>query len=106
MMELYEKLEPDVKLADRKCFITGFPLNPRAFFGFSTDPDSMMLAFSDGISLPFLSSDLSATGRLRLLARQAQRQLSAYQKRPKAAGDEATRQLLTSRGAGLVLANQ
>ncbi|KAI5369549.1 Putative chloramphenicol acetyltransferase-like domain superfamily [Septoria linicola] len=106
MMELYEKLEPEIKLADRKCFITGFPLNPRAFFGFSTDPDSMMLAFSDGISLPFLSSDLSVAGRLRLLARQAQRQLSAYQKRPKAAGAEATRQFLTSRGAGLVLANQ
>ncbi|PIB01719.1 hypothetical protein CB0940_01731 [Cercospora beticola] len=106
MMELYEQREPDIPLNERKCFITGFPLNPRAFFGFENKPDSMMLAFSDGISLPFLSSHLDVTGRLRLLARQAQRQLSAYQKRIRPAGEDGKRQFLTSRGAGLVLANQ
>ncbi|KAM3415511.1 hypothetical protein BST61_g9032 [Cercospora zeina] len=106
MMELYEQREADVPLNERKCFITAFPLNPRAFFGFETQPDSMMLAFSDGISLPFLSSQLDVTGRLRLLARQAQRQLSAYQKRSRPAGEDGKTQFLTSRGAGLVLANQ
>lgn len=106
MMEMYERREPGVKPHDRLSFITGFPLNPRAFFGFNSDPDSMMLAFSDGIALPFLSSELSVAGRLRLLARQSQRQLSVYQKRANPAGDVAKTQFLTSRGAGLVLANQ
>lgn len=47
MMEFYEEREPEVKLADRKSFITGFPLNPRAFFNHHNDPDSMMLGKSD-----------------------------------------------------------
>ncbi|KAF7197161.1 hypothetical protein HII31_01586 [Pseudocercospora fuligena] len=106
MMEFYEEREPHVALEDRKCFITGFPLDPRAFFGKRPEADSMMLAFSDGIALPFLSSKVPVEGRLRLLARQAQRQLSAYQKRAKPKGEDATRQFLNSRGAGLVLANQ
>lgn len=106
MMEFHERREPSVPLQDRKCFITGFPLNPRAFFNLHAEPDSMMLAFSDGIALPFLSSDLPVEGRLRVLARQAQRQLSVYQKRAKPKGDDDARQFLNSRGAGLVLANQ
>ncbi|EME87935.1 uncharacterized protein MYCFIDRAFT_129613 [Pseudocercospora fijiensis CIRAD86] len=106
MMEFYEEREPHIALKDRKCFITGFPLDPRAFFNKRPEADSMMLAFSDGIALPFLSSNLPVDGRLRLLARQAQRQLSAYQKRAKPKGADATRQFLNSRGAGLVLANQ
>ncbi|KXT12737.1 hypothetical protein AC579_8914 [Pseudocercospora musae] len=106
MMEFYEEREPHVALEDRKCFITGFPLDPRAFFGKRPKADSMMLAFSDGIALPFLCSKLPVEGRLRLLARHAQRQLSAYQKRAKPKGEDATRQFLSSRGAGLVLANQ
>lgn len=112
MMEMYEKQSPEIPLHDRKVFIPGFPLNPRAFFGLNSEPDSMMLAFSDGIALPFLSARLSVAGRLKLLARQAQRQLSVYQKRlsnvaAAAAGEkDAKKQFLTSRGAGLVLANQ
>lgn len=111
MMEMYEKQSPEIPLSERKVFIPGFPLNPRAFFGWNSDPDSMMLAFSDGIALPFLSAQLRVAGRLRLLARQAQRQLSVYQKRlnhfAAAAGEkDAKKQFLTSRGAGLVLANQ
>lgn len=129
MMEFYEERESEVKLEDRKCFITGFPLNPRAFFNHHNDPDSMMLgksfltaakifllllwvlsnttkAFSDGIALPFLSSDLDLEGRLCLLARQAHRQLASYQKRTKPKGQDAKHQYLNSRGAGLVLANQ
>lgn len=105
-MEFHEQHHPYIKPEDRKSFITGFPLNPRAFFNSHNDPDSMMLAFSDGISLPFVSSDLDLEGRIKLLARQAQRQLSSYQKRAKPEGHDATRQYLTSRGAGLVLANQ
>lgn len=46
MMEFYEEREPEVKLEDRKCFITGFPLDPRAFFDYPNDPDSMMLGES------------------------------------------------------------
>lgn len=111
MMEMYEKQSPEIPLSERKVFIPGFPLNPRAFFGWNSEPDSMMLAFSDGIALPFLSAQLSVAGRLKLLARQAQRQLSVYQKRlsnvAAAAGEkDAKKQFLTSRGAGLVLANQ
>ncbi|KAK4636125.1 hypothetical protein CLAFUW4_00441 [Fulvia fulva] len=106
MMEFHERRYPDVPANGRDCFITGFPLNPRAFFNFHNEPDSMMLAFSDGIALPFLSSDLDLEGRLRLLARQAQRQLATYQKRARPTGDDATKQFLSSRGAGLVLANQ
>lgn len=112
MMEMYERQSPEIPLSERKVFIPGFPLNPRAFFGLNSEPDSMMLAFSDGIALPFLSARLSVAGRLKLLARQAQRQLSVYQKRlsnvaAAAAGEkDAKKQFLTSRGAGLVLANQ
>lgn len=113
MMEMHERQSPEIPLSERKVFIPGFPLNPRAFFGGNSEPDSMMLAFSDGIALPFLSARLRVAGRLKLLARQAQRQLSVYQKRlnhfaaAAAAGEkDAKKQFLTSRGAGLVLANQ
>ena len=106
MMEMHEAREPDVKLEDRKCFISGFPLDPRAFFNHRSEPDSLMLAFNDGIALPFLSSSLSLDGRIKLLARQAHRQLASYQKRARPQGEEAKMQHLNSRGAGLVLANQ
>ncbi|KAK5127737.1 hypothetical protein LTR08_004218 [Meristemomyces frigidus] len=106
MMDMYETLEPDVPLAERKPFISGFPLNPRAFFNHHSEPDSLMLAFSDGIALPFLSASLSLDGRIKLLARQAHRQLSSYQKRPKLNGDEASLHHMSSRGAGRLLAMQ
>jgi len=66
-------------------FVAGFPVNPRPFF---RDPktvptDSLMLAFSDGISLPFLPSSLPLSSRFRVLARQAHRQLIVFQKRPR-----------------------
>lgn len=56
--------------------------------------------------MPFLPSDLNLEGRLRVLARQAHRQLASYQKRSKPKGHDAKQQYLNSRGAGLVLANQ
>lgn len=62
--------------------VLGFPLNSRPFFGYQGQADSLMLAFSDGMALPFLPSDLPVEGRFRLLARHAQRHLSAFQKRP------------------------
>ncbi|KAK5677340.1 hypothetical protein LTS10_009910 [Elasticomyces elasticus] len=106
MMEMHERLQPDIPLAERKPFISGFPLNPRAFFDHHVEPDSCMLAFCDGITLPFLSSSLDLDGRIRLLTRQAHRQLAAYQKRTRPTGAEEEAQYMSSRGAGRVLANQ
>ena len=106
MMEMYERREPDVPPAERRPFISGFPLDPRAFFDHRTEPNSLMLAFCDGIALPFLPSDLDLDGRIRLLARQAHRQLAAYQKRSNVKQDDAGLQYMSSRGAGRMLANQ
>lgn len=106
MMEFHERQEPQINLADRRPFISGFPLDPRAFFNHHVEPDSLMLAFCDGISLPFLSSDLDLEGRLRLLIRQAHRQLAAFQKRPKIKGADEAIQQMGSRGAGRLLATQ
>ncbi|SMY19997.1 unnamed protein product [Zymoseptoria tritici ST99CH_1A5] len=106
MMEAHENSSSSSFSPQDRPFITGFPLNPRAFFNHHTDPNSMMLAFSDGISLPSLPSSLPFASRLRLLTRLAHRQLTSYQKRARPIGDAAKRQNLTSRGAGLVLANQ
>lgn len=104
MMEIYEKRFPDVPLHERRAFIGSFPINPRPFFNHTAKPDSLMLAFSDGVVLPFLSSDLDLDGRIRLLVRSAQRQLSRYQKRPR--NDKAVDMLefMGPRGAGRVIA--
>ena len=106
MMEMHELRHPDIPLSERSPFISGFPLNPRAFFNHHTEPNSLMLAFSDGIALPFLPSHLDLDGRIRLLARQAHRQLAAYQKRARLTDDDDAIQYMSSRGAGRVLANQ
>jgi hypothetical protein len=103
MMEFYEKREPNIPLVERRPFISGFPLNPRAFFNHTTEPDSLMLAFCDGILLPFLPSHLDLDGRLRLLARQAHRQLAVFQKRPNTARGEGGVQYMGSRGPGRLL---
>ena len=81
MMALEEKKNPGVSLNKRAPFIASFPLNPRPFFGHKEAPNSCMLAFSDGIVLPFLSSDLPIEGRLKLLSITAHRQLRRFQKR-------------------------
>jgi len=85
MMVMRERYSSTSEDLSRLPFVAGFPVNPRPFF---RDPktvstDSLMLAFSDGISLPFLPSSLPLAGRFRLLARQAHRQLIVYQKRPR-----------------------
>ena len=103
MMEFYERREPNVRLSERRPFISGFPLNPRAFFDYHVEPDSLMLAFCDGISLPFLPSHLDLDGRIRLLARQAHRQLAVYQKRADPKRDSVGLQYMGSRGAGRML---
>lgn len=81
MMAIYERNQPNVPVDQRLPFIGGFPVNPRPFFSHLSDPDSLMLAFSDGVVLPFLPSHLDFAKRFRLLVRQAHRQLRRYQKR-------------------------
>lgn len=81
MMSMYERQNPHVPAHERLPFIGGFPVNPRPFFSHHADPDSLMLAFSDGVVLPFLPSRLSFAKRFRLLVRQAHKQLRRYQKR-------------------------
>jgi hypothetical protein len=83
MMEMEEKRHPNIPDTERRPFAASFPLNPRAFFGFNTPPDSCMLAFGDGVSMPFLSSSLPIEARFRLTAKAANRQLRVYQKRLK-----------------------
>jgi hypothetical protein len=64
-------------------FGAGFPLNPRAFFETQPQADSCMLAFSEGIIMPFLPSTLPVEGRFKLVAKHANRELRVYQKRLK-----------------------
>ncbi|KAI0480042.1 hypothetical protein GGR56DRAFT_251254 [Xylariaceae sp. FL0804] len=96
MMALHEARHPDDDDDDdapRPLFFVGaFPLNPRPFIG-TARQDSVMLAFSNGIALPFLPSSLGGTdARFRLLARRAHAQLSVYRKRkPDAAAAAASR---------------
>lgn len=118
MMEMQERRFPDVDDKQRLPFVGSFPINPRPFFAHRAAPDSVMLAFSDGVILPFMSSSLDLDARIRLLARSAQRQLSRYQKRAEggtsiaaavaAAGREGERarmlEYMGARGAGRVIA--
>lgn len=103
MMELYEKRFPNLPEEQRRPFLGSFPLNPRPFFHHTAQPDSLMLAFSDGIVLPFLPSHLDLDGRIKLLVRSAQRQLSRYQKRPPKASVVNRIQHMGARGAGRVV---
>ncbi|RVX73781.1 hypothetical protein B0A52_02671 [Exophiala mesophila] len=90
MMQFEERRNPDIPAHERLPFVGSFPVNPRPFLSGTPTTgkeDNLMLAFSEGIALPFLSSDLSLEGRLRLLGKQAHRRLRQYQKRPQKAGD-------------------
>ncbi|KAF2442035.1 hypothetical protein P171DRAFT_416911 [Karstenula rhodostoma CBS 690.94] len=86
MMAVHEARYPHIPNADRLPFASGFPLNPRAFFGWNTPADSCMLAFSEGIVMPFLPSSLPVEGRFKLIACHANRELRMYQKRVKGRG--------------------
>jgi hypothetical protein len=83
MMEIHEARYPHVPAAQRPAFAASFPLNPRAFFANPPVADSCMLAFSEGIVMPFLPSHLPIEGRFRLVAKHANRELRVYQKRLK-----------------------
>jgi hypothetical protein len=106
MMEFYERREPDIPLSARKPFITGFPLNPRPFLSTPVAAESLMLAFSDGIELPFLPSYLPLETRLKVLARRAQKQLAVYQKRERLNTDAERFYYMGSRGPGRMLQTQ
>ncbi|KAI0025185.1 hypothetical protein F4780DRAFT_792770 [Xylariomycetidae sp. FL0641] len=87
MMALHEELSParaadgEEEEEERRPFVGHFPLNPRPFLG-TACTDSVMLAFSEGVVLPFLpAARLGVEARFRLLARLAHRQLGAFQKR-------------------------
>lgn len=91
MTYIHEKRHPLIPLSQRLPFVGSFPVNPRPFF--SGEPttgkeNSCMLAFSDGVTLPFLPSDLDLAGRFKILGRLAHRQLRQYQKRKQSAADE------------------
>lgn len=102
MMILYEKQQqqeqspsttttvtnPENHQAPILPFVASFPLNPRAFLTHPTtgQESSLILAFSDGLTLPFLPNTLTPPSRSQLearftlLARHAHRQLRVYQK--------------------------
>lgn len=103
MMSLHEDLYPEETPESRRPFIGSFPINPRPFFKHHEAPNSMMLAFSDGVVLPFLPSSLDLETRFKVLVRQAHRQLGLYQKRAKAE-DVDSIAYMGSRGAGRVIA--
>ncbi|KAF2271959.1 uncharacterized protein EI97DRAFT_237965 [Westerdykella ornata] len=83
MMELEEARNPHIPPSQRPAFAASFPLNPRPFFGYTGLADSCMLAFSDGVVMPFLPKELPIDGRFRLVAKHANRELKVYQKRLK-----------------------
>ncbi|KAF2199633.1 hypothetical protein GQ43DRAFT_442306 [Delitschia confertaspora ATCC 74209] len=102
MMSLEEHLHPTIPLSQRLSFAASFPLNPRTFFNYTTPGDSCMLAFSDGVIMPFLPSDLPVEKRFRLIAKQVNRQLRQYQKRSKENGGKGS---LEAHSPGRLLAN-
>jgi len=112
MMEFHERTTPSsTPLSARKPFITGFPLNPRPFLRAPAPAaESLMLAFSDGIQLPFLPAHLPLESRLKLLAKRAQKQLAVYQKREERlspdAADAGAIYYMGSRGPGRMLQTQ
>ncbi|KAK5064788.1 hypothetical protein LTR84_000622 [Exophiala bonariae] len=86
MMLFEERCNPNIPANERLPFVGSFPVNPRPLLdGTPTTgkEDNLMLAFSEGIALRFLASELDFEGRFRLLGKQAHRQLRQYQKRPR-----------------------
>ena len=83
MMMFHERINPHLDPHKSPSFVGSFPLNPRPFLAKDTTDaeDSLILGFSDGISLPYIPTDLPLVPRFRVLARLAHRQLRVYQKR-------------------------
>ncbi|KAL7007665.1 hypothetical protein EMMF5_002741 [Cystobasidiomycetes sp. EMM_F5] len=103
MMLLHERRYPAESDDPRKPFIGSFPINPRPFFNHLEVPDSCMLAFSEGVVLPFLPASLDFDKRFRLLVRQAHRQLARYQRRAPSQDDVDMKSYMGSSGAGRVI---
>ncbi|GAB7342578.1 hypothetical protein MBLNU457_g0754t1 [Dothideomycetes sp. NU457] len=103
MMNMHTLRNPSVPDSKRAPFIGSFPIDARSFLAKPTEPNSCMLAFSDGVVLPWLSPTLPLNGRIRLLLRTAHRQLSRYQKRRRVEDADA-KVYMSSRGAGRVVA--
>jgi hypothetical protein len=101
MMSMHEKRSPST---NHPPFTASFPLNPRAFLVNPPPADSCMLAFSEGIVMPFLSSDLPVEGRFKLVAKHANRELKVYQKRLKGKGNTGTAGILDKGSPGRLLA--
>ena len=99
-MTLHERLHALEPSGEHPAFVASFPLNIRPFLNYNKPPDSIILGFSEGLSLPFLPNHLPAEGRFKLLARQAHRQLKVYQKGVRSTKDEA---LLGSRSPAQVI---
>ncbi|KAJ4342773.1 hypothetical protein N0V95_006867, partial [Ascochyta clinopodiicola] len=74
-------LDPSTPPIKIPAMTASFPLNPRAFFTPPPAAESCMLAFSDGIVMPYLPASLPIEPRFLLTARTANRELRAYQKR-------------------------
>ncbi|KAI1426310.1 hypothetical protein F5Y12DRAFT_291607 [Xylaria sp. FL1777] len=104
MMAVHESRYPDEPESARRPFIGSFPLNPRPFFGAKDLLESVMLAFSQGVVLPFLPSHLDVEGRFKLLVRQASRQLSAFQKRDRLRSPTDAMAYMGIKGAGRLMA--
>ncbi|KAI1269827.1 hypothetical protein F5Y18DRAFT_111375 [Xylariaceae sp. FL1019] len=104
MMALHERKYPDEPAEISRPFIGSFPLNPRPFIN-TKCLDSVMLAFSEGIVLPFLPANLDLEKRFKLLVRQASRQLSTYQKRVRSLSDNDAKAYMGIRGAGRLIAS-
>ncbi|EMD63056.1 hypothetical protein GGP41_005081 [Bipolaris sorokiniana] len=101
MMSIHEALNPS---SQHPPFTASFPLNPRAWFVNPPPPESCMLAFSEGIVMPFLSSELPIEGRFKLVAKHANRELKGYQKRLKGKGTAGTAGILDKHSPARLLA--
>jgi hypothetical protein len=82
MMTLHSSLQPHGSYPF-PAMGASFPLNPRAFFASNPPADSCMLAFSEGILMPFLPTNLPVDKRFKLVAKHANKELRVYQKRLK-----------------------
>ncbi|KAJ4383037.1 hypothetical protein N0V86_002265 [Didymella sp. IMI 355093] len=87
MMKIHASRFPSQSVDSIPAMTASFPLNPRAFFANPPAAESCMLAFSDGIAMPFLPLSLPLEKRFRLTAMRANRELKMYQKRLRTARD-------------------
>ncbi|KAH6639096.1 hypothetical protein C7974DRAFT_387871 [Boeremia exigua] len=81
MMDLHAAQNPGA--SSFPAMTASFPLDPRGFFADRPPADSCMLAFSNGIAIPFLPRSLPVEQRFKLATRTANRELKTYQKRLK-----------------------